>query len=77
MAFAEVDTKQLSPIVKISGSAFELKDKIGNKYFVKTDCKFTTDNITEFTIKSRKVDKGTRVKLSKNKICKVEKITTL
>lgn len=77
LAFADVPTKDLTPIVKFHEDQIQLKDKFGNRYLVTTDCSVDADQITEFTVRSRKVKEGTPIKFSKKKTCSVEKVTMM
>jgi len=77
LAFADVSTSQLTPVVKLYGDKIQMKDKSGNSYIVKTDCKVNFDNMTEFTVRSKRVKKGTPIKFSETKTCSVEQVTML
>ena len=71
-----VVTANLTPIVKFDTSqdTIQIKDKQGNKYTIKTDCKYDVEEITEFRIRSRQVREGTPIKFSRKKTCQVESI---
>tara|TARA_A100001035_G_scaffold228755_1_gene190246 strand:- start:16 stop:294 length:279 start_codon:yes stop_codon:yes gene_type:complete len=73
LVFAQVPVGILLPVVSIqSDGIVTLKDKRGQRYFVQTDCDVKTDDVEEFTVRGRKIKKGTRIKLSKEKTCRVE-----
>lgn len=77
IAFADVNTKSLTPVVKITNDTIQLKDKVGNEYAVRTDCNIDVNKITEFTIRDRRVSEGTYIKLSKSKVCEVKEVAIL
>ena len=73
LAFAQVPVGILLPVVSIqSDGIVTLKDKRGQRYFVQTDCDVKTDDVEEFTVRSRKIKEGTRIKFSEEKTCRVE-----
>jgi len=73
LVFAQVPVGILLPVVSIqSDGIVTLKDKRGQRYFVQTDCDVKTDDVEEFTVRGRKIKEGTRIKLSKEKTCRVE-----
>lgn len=79
-AFVHADvipTKTLNPIIRISDDTIRLTDKKGNDWTVITSCKIQPAEVTEFTVRSRKLQKGTHVRLSKDLVCEVQKVALI
>lgn len=76
-AFVHADiipTRTLEPVVRISDNTIHLTDKKGNDWAVLTSCKIQPAEVTEFTVRSRKLQKGTHVRLSKDLVCEVQNV---
>lgn len=69
-----IPTRELTPIVKFSDNKFELRDLEGNRWSAETSCLVEPNEITEFTIRERRIREGTRVTLAKNKSCRIENL---
>jgi len=76
LSFADVKSSDLLPVVRYDSEVFVLKDKKGNEYVVETDCDIHIDEINEFTIRSKMVVEGTKIKFGKGKYCAVTTIVT-
>ena len=69
-----LSTRTLEPVVRISEDIIYVTDKKGNDWAVITSCKIQPTEVTEFTVRSRKLQKGTSIRLSKDLICEVRNL---
>ena len=76
LSYAEnyIPTRELTPIVRFSDNKFELRDLHGNRWSAETSCLVEPDEITEFTVREKRIREGTRVTLAKNKSCTIENL---
>jgi len=74
LAYSEVPTKTLLPVVRFTPEHIVLKDKTGNEYEVVTNCLVKVSDITQFKVKSRYIKEGTKIRFSKKQVCSVEEI---
>jgi hypothetical protein len=74
LAFGEVATRSLFPVVRVQPDMIFLKDRRGNDWQVETDCQIDTQEITQFKVRAKRVKEGTQIQFAEDLVCKVESI---